>query len=134
MAGLLCRGNSQFRNSIAYAVISILSYRNLFNDSRLCAKKVEPDKVLAEIADYVLQDNVIGEATTRIAHLAFMDFLGCAFAALDEPDCLRLIKPLVPEMTVPSRARIPGTGYELDPAATAFGFCALGRWLDYNDS
>ncbi len=100
----------------------------------MCAQKIEPDKVLADIADYVLQDDAIGDATLRIAHLAFMDFLGCAFAALDEQDCQRLIRPLVPDLTVPGGARIPGTRYELDPATAAFGFSALGRWLDYNDS
>ncbi len=100
----------------------------------MSARKVEPDKILAGIADYVLQDDVIDDKTVCIAHLAFMDFLGCAFAALDEPDCQRLIRPLVPGMSVAGGARIPGTGYELDPAAAAFGFSALGRWLDYNDS
>ncbi|MDH3702883.1 MAG: 2-methylcitrate dehydratase [Alphaproteobacteria bacterium] len=94
----------------------------------------KPDKILAEIADYVLQDDIIGDQTVRVAHLAFMDFLGCAFAALDERDCQRLIRPLVPGLTVPGGARVPGTRYELDPASAAFGFSALGRWLDYNDS
>ena len=100
----------------------------------MSAKNVEPDKILADIADYVLRDDAIDEQTLRIAHLAFMDFLGCAFAALDEPDCQRLIRPLVPGLTVPGGARVPGTRYELDPASAAFGFSALGRWLDYNDS
>lgn len=100
----------------------------------MCAQNIEPDDVLAEIATYTLREDAISEKTRRVAHIAFMDFLGCAFAALDEEDCLRLIRPLPPHMTVPGGARVPGTAYELDPASAAFGFSALGRWLDYNDS
>lgn len=100
----------------------------------MCARKIEPDEVLAEIANYTLREDAVGAETRRVAHIAFMDFLGCAFAALDEQDCLRLIRPLAPQMKVPGGARVPGTAYELDPASAAFGFSALGRWLDYNDS
>jgi 2-methylcitrate dehydratase len=70
----------------------------------------------------------------RLAHLALMDFLGCAIAARNDPHCRRIIKPLVSGMVVPGGARVPGTGYELDPSSAAFGFGTLGRWLDYNDS
>src|SRR6185295_7135730 len=31
-------------------------------------------------------------------------------------------------------ARVPGTGYELDPVTAAFNIGALVRWLDFNDT
>lgn len=100
----------------------------------MSSEDVKTDEILAKTAEYVVRQESFSEKTMRLAHLALMDFLGCAIAARSDPDCRRVIKPLVPGMTVPGGARVPGTGYELDPASAAFAFATLGRWLDYNDS
>lgn len=95
---------------------------------------VPPDAALADIADYVLDVPVESGAAFATAHTALFDFLGCALAGLDEPDCRRIIRPIVPGITVPDGARVPGTSYEFDPVAATFAIGCAGRWLDFNDS
>jgi 2-methylcitrate dehydratase len=92
-----------------------------------------PDKVLVDIADYVL-DGKIGEPAINSARLVLTDTLACALDALDYPECTKLLGPAVPGTVVPNGARVPGTSYELDPATAAFSFGAMIRWLDYNDT
>jgi len=98
------------------------------------AQDLSPDPELAAIADYVLGFEIHSEIAVKTAHLALFDFLGCALAGLDEADCRRVIRPIVPEAQVPGGARVPGTSYEFDPATAAFAMGCMGRWLDFNDS
>jgi 2-methylcitrate dehydratase len=63
-----------------------------------------------------------------------MDTLACGFQALDYPACTKLLGPIVPGATLPGGARVPGTGWELDPVQAAFNIGALVRWLDFNDT
>jgi 2-methylcitrate dehydratase len=69
----------------------------------------------------------------RTARYSFNDALGCAFEALDYPECRQFLGPVVPEMAITLGARVPGTGYELDPVSAAFNFGTMVRWLDSND-
>ena len=92
-----------------------------------------PDKVLTDIADYVLGGK-IGEPAMDSARLVLTDTLACALDALDHPECTKLLGPAVPGTVVPNGARVPGTSYELDPATAAFSFGTMIRWLDYNDT
>ena len=92
-----------------------------------------PDRVLADIADYVLGGK-IGEPAMDSARLVLTDTLACALDALDHPECTKLLGPAVPGTVVPNGARVPGTSYELDPATAAFSFGSMIRWLDYNDT
>jgi len=92
-----------------------------------------PDKVLVDIADYVLSGK-IGEPAMDSARLCLTDTLACALDALDHPECTKLLGPVVPGTLVPHGARVPGTSYELDPATAAFSFGCMIRWLDYNDT
>lgn len=100
----------------------------------MSSKDIVVDDVLAQIATYTLRKEPFSDSTMRLAHLAFMDFLGCAIAASGDEDCTRLIRPLVPGMGVAGGARVPGTSLEQDPGSAAFAFTTMGRWLDYNDS
>ena len=63
-----------------------------------------------------------------------MDSLGCGLLALGFPQCAKLLGPVVPGAILPGGARVPGTGYELDPVQAAFCLGAMIRWLDYNDT
>jgi 2-methylcitrate dehydratase len=92
------------------------------------------DRVLQRIADYVAEDAAFGSAACETARYCLMDSLGCAFEALDYPDCTRLLGPAVPGTVVPNGARVPGTRYQLDPATAAFNTGCLVRWLDFNDT
>jgi len=68
------------------------------------------------------------------ARLSLADSMGCAMLALRFPSCTKLLGPVVPGAGMAGGARVPGTGYELDPVRAAFNIGAMIRWLDYNDT
>ncbi|ADJ27828.1 bifunctional 2-methylcitrate dehydratase/aconitate hydratase [Nitrosococcus watsonii] len=104
------------------------------NDKR-SAQGPPPDEVLTTLADYVLQEKIAHPEAYETAHDCLMDSLGCALFALDNPACVRLLGPVVPGAIFPAGgARVPGTGYVLDPVQAAFNIGAMIRWLDFNDT
>jgi 2-methylcitrate dehydratase len=94
----------------------------------------EPDKELVDIADYVAGYEGASDEAYDTARYCLMDSLGCAALALRYPECVRHLGPIVPGTVVPNGARVPGTGYELDPVKAAFDIGTLIRWLDFNDT
>ena len=88
-----------------------------------------PDRPLADIARYVASYPV-GDEALNAARLCLFDALACALEALDQPECTKLLGPLVPGTVVPNGARLPGTAYVLDPATAAFDLTCMIRWLD----
>ncbi len=90
--------------------------------------------MLVDIADYVLNYRVDITEAYQTARLCLMDTLGCGLEALDYPACTRLLGPVVPGTIVPNGARVPGTGYVLDPVTAAFNIGTAIRWLDFNDT
>ncbi len=99
------------------------------------ARRPAPDPLLTEIADYVLTfDSAADSEAMETACLCLMDSLGCAMLALQFPACTKLLGPVVRGAGMPGGARVPGTGYELDPVRAAFNIGAMIRWLDYNDT
>ncbi len=98
------------------------------------AERPDPDAVLSDIADYVLDFNADSDEARRTAHHCLMDTLGCGILALNYPACTKLLGPLVPGAELPGGARVPGTRYELDPVTAAFNIGAVVRWLDFNDT
>src|SRR5687768_16923102 len=101
------------------------------------AARPEPDALLQQIADYTLAvDRAAGSPEALdTARLCLMDTLGCGLLALSYPACTKLLGPVVPGATMPGRgARVPGTGYELEPVQAAFNIGAMVRWLDFNDT
>lgn len=108
-----------------------MSHHDLSN-----AARPEPDALLGQIADYVLDTaSLTSEEAFDTARLCLMDTLGCGLLALDFPACTKLLGPVVPGATLPGRgARVPGTSYELDPVQAAFNIGAMIRWLDFNDT
>ncbi|MPZ45609.1 MAG: bifunctional 2-methylcitrate dehydratase/aconitate hydratase [Betaproteobacteria bacterium] len=94
----------------------------------------EPDQVLVDIADYVLDYSIESQDAFETARLCLIDSLGCAFEALSYPACTKLLGPLAPGTIVPNGARVPGTSYELDIVKAAFDTACLIRWVDFNDT
>lgn len=96
----------------------------------------EPDAILQQIADYVLEvEKITSDEALDTARLCLMDALGCGLLALNYPDCTKLLGPIVPGATMPGTgARVPGTSYELDPIQAAFNIGTIVRWLDFNDT
>ncbi len=93
-----------------------------------------PDKVLVDIADYVFHHEIKSDLAYKTARLCLIDSLGCALEALEYPACTKLLGPLIPGITLPNGARVPGTNFQLDPVQAAFNIGTMIRWLDYNDT
>ncbi|MEA5115184.1 MAG: bifunctional 2-methylcitrate dehydratase/aconitate hydratase [Geobacteraceae bacterium] len=93
-----------------------------------------PDRELVAIADYVADYAISSAEAFETARLCLMDSMGCALLALNHPECLRLLGPVVPGATTPLGARVPGTSYLLDPVKAAFDLGSMIRWLDFNDT
>ncbi len=102
--------------------------------SHISSVRPEPDQVLVDIVDYVLDYEITSELAYQTARLCLIDTLGCGLEALGYPACTKLLGPLVPGLTLPNGARVPGTGFELDPVQAAFNIGTMIRWLDYNDT
>ena len=94
----------------------------------------EPDKVLVDIADYVLDYEITSHEAYNTARLCLMDTLGCGLEALSYPACTKLLGPIVPGTVVPNGAKVPGTQFQLDPVQAAFSIGTMIRWLDFNDT
>ena len=92
------------------------------------------DKVMTDIADYVLDYRIHSDLAYETARHCLLDTLGCGLEALGFPACTKLLGPVVPGTTVPEGARVPGTEYVLDPIKAAFDIGAAIRWLDFNDT
>lgn len=97
-------------------------------------ERPQPDKVLADIADYVLNYEIKSQLALQTAQYCLLDTLGCGFEALTYPACTKLLGPLVPGTMVPNGAKVPGTNFVLDPVQAAFNIGAIIRWLDFNDT
>jgi 2-methylcitrate dehydratase len=102
--------------------------------SHISNERPAPDKVIADIADYALSYVVSSELAYTTAQYCLMDTLGCGLEALEYPACTKLLGPIVPGTVVANGARVPGTGFELDPVQAAFNIGAMIRWLDFNDT
>jgi 2-methylcitrate dehydratase len=98
------------------------------------AARPAPDRVLVDIADYVLSGDPSSELAYETAHYCLLDTLGCGLEALTYPACAKLLGPIVPGTVVPNGARVPGTQFQLDPVQAAFDIGAIIRWLDFNDT
>ncbi|MCC6075519.1 2-methylcitrate dehydratase [Pseudomonas sp. GCM10022188] len=92
------------------------------------------DRVLQDIADYVLDYGAFSTEALDTARLCLMDTLGCGLLALRFPECTKHLGPLVEGTVVPHGARVPGTSFRLDPVKAAWDIGAMVRWLDYNDT
>ncbi len=102
--------------------------------SYISNERPEPDQVLTDLADYVLNYEIKSPLAWETAHYCLLDTLGCGFEALAYPACTKLLGPVVPGTIVPNGARVPGTNYQLDPVQAAFNLGAMVRWLDFNDT
>src|SRR5271167_85168 len=93
-----------------------------------------PDRVLADIADYVLDYEIASRLAFETARNCLIDTLGCGLEALEYPACTKLLGPIVSDTIVPNGARVPGTQFQLDPVQAAFNIGTMIRWLDFNDT
>ena len=92
------------------------------------------DELLVEVADYVLARDPGSSEARNTAFHCLLDTLGCGILALKYPACRNVLGPVVPGAESAGGARVPGTGFELDPITAAFNIGAMIRWLDFNDT
>jgi 2-methylcitrate dehydratase len=100
----------------------------------LPSARPEPDQVLVDIVDYVLNYKITSALAYETARNCLIDTLGCGLEALEYPACTKLLGPIVPGTVVPHGAKVPGTQFQLDPVQAAFNIGAMIRWLDFNDT
>ena len=93
-----------------------------------------PDRIMVDIADYAAGYIPESREALDTARYCLMDTLGCALLALRYPECAKLLGPIVPGAVLADGARVPGTGWELDPVQAAFNIGCMIRWLDFNDT
>ena len=93
-----------------------------------------PDKLLTNLADYALDTKITSDKARDTARWCLADTLACGIMALAYPACTKLLGPVVPGTSIQHGARVPGTGYELDPVQAAFNIGTIVRWLDFNDT
>ncbi|WP_250462086.1 bifunctional 2-methylcitrate dehydratase/aconitate hydratase [Microbulbifer litoralis] len=92
------------------------------------------DRVIQDIADYVLDCEIESPEAWDTARNCLMDTLGCGLLALRFPECTKHLGPIVEGTLVPNGARVPGTRFRLDPVKAAWDIGCIVRWLDYNDT
>ncbi len=102
--------------------------------SHISNERPQPDKVLTDIADYVLTYEIKNDLAWKTAHYCLLDTIGCGLEALTYPACTKLLGPVVKGTIVPNGAKVPGTQFQLDPVQAAFNIGAIIRWLDFNDT
>ncbi len=98
------------------------------------ARRPDSDQLLQDIADYVINFKADSEEARRTAAYCLMDTLGCGIMALKYPACTKMLGPVVEGAVMDNGAKVPGTGYQLEPVMAAFNIGAMVRWLDFNDT
>ena len=89
------------------------------------------DRVIEDLAAYVLAPVPGGERARSAAHLSLRDALACALLALADETCRRLLEP---PFASAGPVAVPGTRHRLDPLLGAFAIGTAVRWLDFNDT
>jgi len=64
----------------------------------------QTDKLLEEIADYVLNKEIQSKEAFETARYVLLDTLGCGILALRYPECTKLLGPIVPGTVAASLA------------------------------
>ena len=92
------------------------------------------DKVIKNIADYVINYEVDSKVAIETARNCLIDSIGCGLLALQFKECTKHLGPIVEGTVVPNGSRVPGTNFIMDPVKAAWDIGCVIRWLDYNDT
>ena len=92
------------------------------------------DKVIKNIADYVINYEVNSKDAIETARNCLIDSIGCGLLALQFKECTKHLGPIVEGTDVPNGSRVPGTNFIMDPVKAAWDIGCVIRWLDYNDT
>lgn len=101
----------------------------------LDTKRPEFDKLMTDIAEYVVNYEINSDLAYDTARSCLIDTIACGILALEHPECTKLLGPVVPGAEFrPLGAKVPGTSFQLDPERAAFNIGCIARWLDFNDT
>lgn len=92
------------------------------------------DELLEDIAKYMLDYQVTSPEAIKTVRYAVLDAISCVLASAADPDCAKLLGPLVPGTVVPNGCRVPGTSHVLDPARGAFCVATAAAWQEFGDA
>jgi len=89
------------------------------------ANRPPADQVLVDIADYVTNFKVESVETLYTARNCLIDTIGCGLLALEFPECVRHLGPIVPGTSVENGARVFGRSDVMDPVKAAWDIGAI---------
>src|SRR5262249_39628322 len=133
-SGIGPNGEGDRRYQLQHLDALFAAIRGIFMSSHVSNVRSQPDRVLVEIADYVMNYKVASDLAYETARNCLIDTLGCGLEALEYPACTKLLGPIVHGTVVPNGAKVPGTRFVLDPVQAAFNIGTMIRWLDFNDT
>jgi hypothetical protein len=81
------------------------------------AARPQPDQPMLDIADYVCDYEIDSSEAYRTARHCLLDSIACALMALDFPECVKLLGPIVPGATLPGWSEGSGHGLGARPGA-----------------
>lgn len=91
------------------------------------------DAVLVDLVDYAYDKASFDDEALAMARFCLMDSIGCAIAASQDHDCIRLLKGA--EFSKSGHGiPIAGSQLRLGPVEAAFHIGSLIRWLEFNDT
>lgn len=91
------------------------------------------DDVMVALVDYAYEEKPFDEATLAMARICMMDAIGCAIAASQDHDCMRLLRSAeFSETTI--GVPIPHSDLQLGPIEAAFHIGSMIRWQEFNDT
>ncbi|MDA8154754.1 MULTISPECIES: bifunctional 2-methylcitrate dehydratase/aconitate hydratase [Acidithiobacillus] len=91
------------------------------------------DEVMGALIDYAYSQSSFNEDTLGMARFCLMDSIGCAIAASEDRDCMKLLGSAQlskNDQGVP----VIGTSIQLGPIEASFHIGSMVRWLEFNDT
>lgn len=115
----------------------LTSKTTAMTDRRIPPKETDNrayDEILVRLARYAASVTQPTGATLRTAALCLTDAIGCAIAALQDPECARRLGAWVPGTTAIDGVPVWGTDHVVDPIKAAHDIGVMIRWLDFSDT
>ena len=103
-SGTGLNGEGDRRYQLQYLDVLFAAIRGIFMSSYVSNVRSQPDRVLVEIADYVMNYKVASDLAYETARNCLIDTLGCGLEALEYPACTKLLGPIVHGTVVPNGA------------------------------
>ncbi|RLA08337.1 MAG: 2-methylcitrate dehydratase [Gammaproteobacteria bacterium] len=96
--------------------------------------KQQPDEVLSDIADYILNYEIQSDEAYNTARNCLIDSIGCAMLAYSYPECTKHLGAEIIGTITPNGSRVFGSSNILSPTKATWDMGCLIRWLDFNDT